>query len=143
MRPFRFDFFGSPFFHILGKDSRLTPSKLTEHIRNLVPGLGLKFFLLVLTNQRHTSLVSTDGLCKPIPTARLERLLRSWTTHCGDFPPSIKCCEFNTANCKNNASKSEQCTSISTSTYSSTQQSPYLTCGCFCLGGLIHLYKPF
>ena len=30
----------------------------------------------------------------------------------------------------------------STSTCSSTRQSPFLTCGCFCLGGLIH-HKPF
>ena len=33
-------------------------------------------------------------------------------------------------------------TSTSTSTYSSTWQSSFLTCGCFRLGGLIH-HKPF
>lgn len=86
-------FLGSSFFHTLGKAPCMTcrrwlrwkawvkqcSLKWTEHITNLVPGMRLKLFLLVLTNRSHTSLVLADGLCKPIATNQLEWLLQSWT----------------------------------------------------------------
>ena len=105
-------------FHILGNDPCQTcwrwlgwkghvkqdSSKWTEHITNLVPRFGLKFFLLVLTKRSHTSLVFSVGLCKATPAALLEQ-------H-SDFPPSIDwILAFNSVlTCKNvNTASKKKC----------------------------------
>ena len=86
----------SPFFHMVGGDPgficlrwlgskalvKQLSSKWTEQITKRVFGSGWKFFLFVLTNRAHASLVFLSfGLaCSAIPAARLDPLLQSWTT---------------------------------------------------------------
>ena len=86
----------SSFFHMVGRDPgficlrwlgskalvKQLSSKWTEQITKRVFGSGWKFFLFVLTNRAHASLVFLSfGLaCSAIPAARLVPLLQSWTT---------------------------------------------------------------
>ena len=86
----------SCFFHIVGRDPgficlrwlgskalvKQLSSKWTEQITKRVFGSGWKFFLFVLTNRAHASLIFLSfGLaCSAIPAARLDPLLQSWTT---------------------------------------------------------------
>ena len=86
----------SSFFHMVGRDwgficlrwlgskalVKQLSSKWTEQITKRVFGSGWKFFLFVLTNWAHASLVFLSfGLAwRAIPAARLDPLLQSWTT---------------------------------------------------------------